>query len=96
MEKVKAREIFNKVKKYNELARYLYQGHNQLTITFIDNYEEYDFESYKDFSKFIRNRYVNVVAIHLLNDEWKHDGEFFTIIDTYDGYRTEFELYVHK
>lgn len=97
MEKVKARDIFNKVKKYNELARYLYQGDNVLTVAFTFDYGcKYEFESYKDFSKFIRNTYIDVLAARLLNGEWNHDGEYFTIEAIYDGYRTEFELYVHS
>lgn len=95
MEKVNVREIFNKVKKYNELAEYLYQGRNELAITFTDGLQECDPENYKDFSKFVRYIYVDDVATCLLNGEWTHDGEFFTIEFVYDGDRTEFELYVH-
>ena len=95
MEKVKVREIFNKVKKFNELAEYLYQGRNELAITFTDGLHECDFENYKDFSEFVRYIYVEVVATRLLNGEWTHDGEFFTIEFVYEGDRTEFELYVH-
>ena len=95
MEKVNVREIFNKVKKFNELAVYLYQGRNELAITFTDGLQECDFENYKDFSKFVRNTYVEVVATRLLNSEWTHDGEFFTIEFVYEGDRQEFELYVH-
>lgn len=95
MEKVKAREIFNKVKKFNELAEYLYQGRNELAITFTDGIYECDFENYKDFSKFVRYIYVDEVATRLLYGEWTHDGEFFTIGAWYDEDRTEFELYVH-
>ena len=95
MEKVKVKEIFNKVKKFNELAEYLYQGRNELAIAFTDGLQECNFENYKDFSKFVRNTYVEVVATRLLNGEWTHDGEFFTIEFVYEGDRTEFELYVH-
>ena len=95
METVKAREIFNKVKKFNELAGYLYHGRNELTITFRDNCQEYDFETYRDFSKFVRNTYIEILAIRLLQGEWDHDGEYFTIGAWYDEYGTEFELYVH-
>lgn len=95
MEKVKVREIFNKVKKFNELAEYLYQGRNELAITFTDGLQECDFENYEDFSKFVRCIYVEVVAARLLNGEWNHDGEYFTIECLYNGYITVFELYVH-
>ena len=95
MEKVKVREIFNKVKKFNELAEYLYQGRNELAIIFTDGLQECNFENYKDFSEFVRYIYVDDVATRLLNGEWTHDGEFFTIGAFYDGYITEFELYVH-
>lgn len=96
MEKVKARDIFNKVKKYNELAEYLYQGQSKVEITFDDGSPiKRNFESYKDFSRFVRGYYIDVLAIRLLNGEWNHDGEYFTIECLYDGYRTEFDLYVH-
>lgn len=96
MEKVKARDIFNKVKKYNELAEYLYQGQSKVEITFDDGSPiRRNFECYKDFSRFVRGYYIDVLAIRLLNGEWNHDGEYFTIECLYDGYRTEFELYVH-
>lgn len=96
MEKVKVREIFNKVKKFNELAGYLYQGQSKVEITFDDGSPiTRNFESYKDFSRFVRGYYIDVLSIRLLNGEWTHDGEFFTIEFVYEGDRTEFELYVH-
>lgn len=96
MEKVKVRDIFNKVKKFNELAEFLNQGQSKVEITFDDGSPiRRNFENYKDFSRFVRGYYIDVLAIRLLNDEWNNDGEYFTIEYLYDGFRTEFELYVH-
>lgn len=97
MERLKAIEIFSKVKKFNEMASYFYQGGNKLTVTLSNSQcqKEHNFDSYKDFSKFVRSTYNDVLATLLLKGEWKHDGEYFMIEPMYNGYRKEFELYVH-
>ena len=97
MEKLKAKQIFNKVKKYNEMASYFYQGQDKLSITFSGECGlETEFNSYKEFAKFIRDMYVDKVVDDLLEGEWKHDGEYFTLESTYDGETDQYELYVHE
>ena len=97
MEKLKAKQIFNKVKKYNEMASYFYQGQDKLSITFSGEWGlETEFNSYKEFAKFIRDMYVDKVVDDLLEGEWKHDGEYFTLESTYDGETDQYELYVHE
>ena len=94
MEESKAREIFSNVKKYNEMVNYFYQGQNELTVTFKqEDGTTYDFDSYRDFAKFIRQVYVSEVAEEMLKNEWYHDGEYFWI--RCGLARIEYELYVH-
>lgn len=94
MEKVKAREIFNKVKKFNELAKYLYQGDKVLTVRLEEeDGTTYEFNNYNDFSRFVRKAYIEDIAIELLNEEWQHDGEYFTI--SVGRLSWIYELYVH-
>lgn len=94
MEKLKAKDIFNKVKKFNELSEYLYQGDKKLTVTFEEeDGTTHDFDSYRDFAKFIRQIYISEAAEVMLENEWYHDGEYFWI--RYGLARIEYELYVH-
>ena len=94
MEESKAREIFINVKKYNEMASYFYQGQNKLIVSFKEEDETtHDFDSYRDFAKFIRQVYVSDVAEEMLKNEWQHDGEYFWI--RCGLARIEYELYVH-
>ena len=93
MEKLKAREIFSNVKKYNEMASYFYQGENKLTVSFEEDGTTHDFDSYRDFAKFIRQVYVSERAEEMLKNEWQHDGEYFWI--RCGLARIEYELYVH-
>lgn len=94
MEESKAREIFSKVKKYNETASYFYQGQNKLIVSFKEeDGTTHDFDSYRNFAKFIRQVYVSEVAEEMLKNEWQHDGEYFCI--RCGLARIEYELYVH-
>lgn len=81
---MKIKDMIKKVETYNEVSEIVHG--EKMTLTFHEFTTNEKITDYKQFSKFIRKTYLNIVADAILGGEYEFDTDTALTVTGPDGY----------
>lgn len=81
---MKIKDMIKKVEAYNEVAEIIHG--DKMAITFHEFTINERITDYKQFSKFIRKTYLNIIADAILDGEYEFDTDTAFTVTGPDGY----------